>query len=82
MSTDIVWSNLEYFFSPNMSAQSILDQGETLALNIWASRTEALAPNAADIANLSSAILMIMVFSFSIGARFLSSYLDKKNGGK
>lgn len=55
MSTDIVWS-IGIFF-PNMSAQS-LDQG-TLRL-ISGSRTEALAPNAADIANLfHSAILMI-----------------------
>ena len=77
MSTDIVWSNWN-IFSPTCPLNPFRP-GETLALNIWASRTEALAPNAADIANLSSAILMIMVFSFSIGARFLSSYLDKKN---
>lgn len=55
--------------------------GETLALHIWASRTEALAANAAQMANLSSAILMLLVLSFSLGARYLSTYLDTKTGG-
>ena len=55
--------------------------GETLALHIWASRTEALAANAAQMANLSSAILMLLVLSFSLGARYLSTYLDIKTGG-
>lgn len=79
MSTDIVWTNWN-IFSPTCPLNPFRP-GETLALNIWASRTEALAPNAADIANLSSAILMVMVFAFSLGARYLSSYLDRKAGG-
>lgn len=79
MSTDINWSNWN-LLSP-VCPLNPFRPGETLALHIWASRTEALAPNAAQIANLSSAILMLMVLSFSLGARFLSSYLDTKTGG-
>ena len=55
--------------------------GETLALSIWAARTEALAANSAQLADLASAILMLLVLSFSLGARCLSSYLDTKSGG-
>jgi phosphate transport system permease protein len=40
-----------------------------------------LAANAAQMANLSSAILMLLVLSFSLGARYLSTYLDTKTGG-
>lgn len=79
MSTDINWNNWN-LLSP-VCPLNPFRPGETLALHIWASRTEALAPNAAQIANLSSAILMLMVLSFSLGARFLSSYLDTKTGG-
>jgi phosphate transport system permease protein len=55
--------------------------GETLALNIWALRTEALQADAAQQAAASSAILMIMVLSFSLAARYLSYRIDKKMGG-
>lgn len=80
MSTDISWLNWD-ITSPTCPLNPFRP-GETLALNIWASRTEALAPNAAQMANLSSAILMIMVFSFSLGARIFSKYIDKKTGGE
>lgn len=75
MSTDINWSNWDI-----TSASCPLNPfrpAETLALHIWASRTEALSPSAADIANFSSAILLIMVFVFSIGARILGRKLDR-----
>lgn len=81
MSTDINWSNWN-LLSPACPLNPFRP-GETLALHIWASRTEAVAPNAAQIANLSSAVLMILVFSFSIGARLLSRHFERKmEGGK
>ena len=79
MSTDINWSSWN-LLSPTCPLNPFRP-GETLALSIWAARTEALAPNAAQMANLASAILMLLVLSFSIGARCLSTYLDKKTGG-
>ncbi len=79
MSTDISWSSWN-LLSPTCPLNPFRP-GETLALSIWASRTEALAPNAAQLANLASAILMLLVLSFSMGARCLSSYLDRKTGG-
>jgi phosphate transport system permease protein len=55
--------------------------GETLALHIWALRTEALQANAAQIASATSAILMILVVSFSLLTRYISFKLDQKAGG-
>ncbi|BCN30346.1 phosphate ABC transporter permease PstA [Anaeromicropila herbilytica] len=80
MSTDINWTNW------NLSSPSCplnpFRPGETLALHIWSSRTEAIMPNAAQIANFSSAILMILVFAFSIGARILGSHFDSNSSSR
>ena len=80
MSTDINWNSWN-LLSPTCPFNPFRP-GETLALSIWAARTEALAANSAQLANLASAILMLLVLSFSLGARCFSSYLDKKSGGK
>lgn len=80
MSTDINWGNWD-ITSPTCPLNPFRP-GETLALHIWASRTEAVSPNAAQIANFSSAVLLILVFAFSIGARIFSRYMDKKMGGE
>lgn len=80
MSTDINWSSWD-LTSPTCPLNPFRP-GETLALHIWASRTEAVAANAQQIANFSSAMLLILVFCFSIGARIFSRYLDKKMGGE
>lgn len=79
MSTDIDWSNWDI-----TSASCPLNPfrpGETLALHIWAMRTEALHANAAQMASASSAILMVLVVTFSLAARYLSWKIDKKMGG-
>lgn len=79
MSTDINWSNWK-LSSPTCPLNPFRP-GETLALHIWASRTEAVAPNAAQIANLSSAVLILMVFLFSIGSRVIGKVLNKQMSG-
>lgn len=79
MSTDLSWSNWD--LSSPLCPLNPFRSGETLALHIWASRTEAIAPNAAQIANFSAAVLMIMVFIFSVSARYFSRKMDKKMGG-
>lgn len=81
MSTDISWSN--WNLSSPMCPLNPFRPGETLALHIWASRTEAVAPNAAQIADVSAAILIIMVFLFSIGSRVIGRILNNRiTGGK
>ena len=79
MSTDIDWSdwNLDSTSCP----LNPFRPGETLALHIWALRTEALHANAAQMAGASSAILLVLVVSFSLIARYLSWKIDNKMGG-
>ena len=78
-STDINWRSWN-LASPTCPLNPFRP-GETLSLHIWAARTESLSSNAEQVANFSSAVLLILVFGFSIGARFLSRRLDKKMGG-
>lgn len=79
MSTDIDWTNW------NLTSASCplnpFRPGETLALHIWSLRTEALQPDAVQFAGASSAILMVLVITFSLAARYLSWRIDKKMGG-
>ncbi len=79
MSTDINWTDWD--ITSSSCPLNPFRPGETLALNIWALRTEALQADAAQQAAASSAILMIMVLSFSLAARYLSYRIDKKMGG-
>jgi len=80
-STNINWSNWN-LASPTCPLNPFRP-GETLALHIWAMRTEgSLNPNASAIANFSAAVLVILVFGFSIAARLLSRHFDKKTGGE
>ena len=79
MSTDINWKR--WNLSSPTCPLNPFRPGETLSLHIWASRTEAVAPNATQIADVSSAVLILMVFAFSIGARAIGRHLDKKMTG-
>lgn len=80
MSTDINWSN--WNLSSPTCPLNPFRPGETLALQIWASRTEAVAPNATQIANFAAAVLILMVFFFSIGSRILGRLLNKRLTGE
>lgn len=79
MSTDINWTDWD--ITSSSCPLNPFRPGETLALNIWALRTEALQADASQQAAASSAILMIMVLSFSLAARYMSYRIDKKMGG-
>lgn len=79
-STNINWSN--WNITSATCALNPLRPGETLALHIWVMRTEgSLNPNAAAIANFSSAVLVLMVLGFSLLARLLAARWDKKLSG-
>lgn len=80
MSTDIVWSNLDITSRTNFL--NPFRPAETLSLHIWAQFTESTAVNAKDIANFSSAVLIIIVLLFNIFVRKYSKSLDRKLGGK
>lgn len=79
-STNINWSN--WNLASSTCALNPMRPGETLALHIWVMRTEgSLNPNAAAIANFSSAVLVLMVLGFSLLARLLSARWDRKLSG-
>lgn len=81
MSTDINWGNWD-ITSPTCPLNP-MRPGETLSLYIWSSFTESTAANAHEIANLSAAILMILVLVFNLIVRGISHRIDKKAiGGK
>lgn len=79
-STNINWSNWN-LASPTCPLNPFRP-GETLALHIWVMRTEgSLNPNSTAIANVSAAVLILMVLGFSLLARILARRIDKKTGG-
>lgn len=51
---------------------------ETLAVHIWKINSEGLAPDAAQIAAGASAVLVIMVLLFNLGARWFGRVLYRK----
>lgn len=55
--------------------------GETLALHIWELRTESIAKNASQQADLSAAVLVLMVLAFSLGSRLIGRRLERKITG-
>ena len=79
-STNINWSNWN-IFSPTCPLNP-LRPGETLALHIWTMRTEgSLYANSTQIANFSAAVLVLLVFAFSLLARYVSRRMSRKASG-
>lgn len=63
------------------SATSFLNPmrpAETLAVHIWKVNTESVTPDAGLISAASSAVLIIVILIFNLGARFLGNKLYKK----
>lgn len=79
MSSDVNFSN----WNP-LSMNSPLNPfrpADTLAVHIWALRTEGIEANAAALSDLSAAVLIVMVFAFSLTSRFIGRYLERKLTG-
>ncbi|MFD1470954.1 phosphate ABC transporter permease PstA [Companilactobacillus mishanensis] len=51
---------------------------ETLAVHIWKVNTESVTPDAHLISSASSAVLIIVILIFNLGARYLGNHLYKK----
>lgn len=54
---------------------------DTLAVHIWALKTEGVDANAAQLSDLSAAVLILMVFAFSLGSRWIGRRLERKMTG-
>jgi len=51
---------------------------DTLAVYIWSLKTQGIEANSQQIADLSAAVLILLVFGFSLGARALGRRLQRK----
>ena len=80
-STYINWQNFWKVISPS-SPLNPFRSGETLSLHIWAMRTEgALNPSATQIANFTSAVLVVLTLLFTLVTRRISDRMRKRNNG-
>jgi phosphate transport system permease protein len=81
MSSDVnfaVWNP----FSPS-SPLNVMRPADTLAVHIWALRTEGTEANAAQLSDLASFILIAMVLIFNLGARRIGTRLERRlKGGR
>ena len=75
--TDIRWGN--WNLSAPTCPLNVFRPAETLSLQIWGLQINGQDPN---LANLSAAVLMILVLLFSIGANTLSRHINKKTSGE
>ena len=75
--TDIRWGN--WNLAAPTCPLNIFRPAETLSLQIWGLQINGQDPN---LANLSAAVLMILVLLFSIGANALSRHINKKTSGE
>ena len=75
--TSLRWGNWD--LSAPTCPLNLLRPAETLSIQIWN-----LQVNGQDraLANLASAVLMLLVLAFSIGANALSHWIAKKNAGE
>ncbi|MDD3224015.1 MAG: phosphate ABC transporter permease PstA [Clostridium sp.] len=65
----------------NSSPFSLFRPAETLAVHIWKLNSEGMVPDAAKIANGSSAVLVIMVLLFNFLARIIGNKIYKHYSG-
>lgn len=61
---------------------SVMRPAETLAVHIWKLNSEGMVPDAAQIANRASAVLIIMVLLFNLMARILGKKIYESYTGK
>jgi phosphate transport system permease protein len=66
----------------NGSAFSLMRPAETIAVYIWKLNSEGMVPDAAQIANKASAVLVIMVLLFNFLARVLGRKIYESYTGK
>ena len=66
-------------FSPT-SPLNMMRSADSLAVRIWFECTSGYGKNSIDIANMAAAILIILVFAFNLGSRFIGHTLGKNRG--
>lgn len=79
MSTDFSWK--VWNIASSQCPLNPLRPGETLALQVWASRMDGIGSGAYDTASAASAILVIMTIVFCLSANYISKYFSRKSEG-
>ena len=74
--TNVDFTNWNPFASN--SPLNLMRPAETLAVHIWKINSEGIMPDADAVSAGASAVLIIAVLVFNLGARFLGNYLYKK----
>ena len=79
MSSDVNFNN----WNPTSITSPLnpLRPADTLAVHIWALKTEGIDPNSGPLSDISSAVLVLMVLVFSMGARLIGRKLEQKKAG-
>jgi phosphate transport system permease protein len=80
MSSDINFNNWDP--TSHRSPLSLFRAADTLAVRIWDLKTAAIMPDKDKIADMAAALLIILVFAFNLGARFIGRSLERKKFGK
>ncbi|MCT7732349.1 MAG: phosphate ABC transporter, permease protein PstA, partial [Lactobacillus crispatus] len=57
---------------------NVMRPAETLAVHIWKVNTEGIIPDATIVSAATSALLVIVVIVFNLGARYLGNKLYRK----
>lgn len=60
------------------SPLNIFRPAETLAVHIWKINTEGIMPDASQVSAGASAVLVVAVLIFNLGARFVGNYIYRK----
>ena len=79
MSSDVSFTNWNPF-SLN-SPLNAMRPADTLAVRIWSLKTEGVEATASQLSDLSAAVLILLVFAFSLGSRRIGAHLENKLTG-
>jgi phosphate transport system permease protein len=80
MSSDVSFRNWNPL-SPD-SPLNPFRPADTLAVHIWALKTEGVDANAAALSDLSAAVLILLVFAFSLASRKIGEKLERRTTGE
>jgi phosphate transport system permease protein len=80
MSSDVNFNNWDP--TSHRSPLSLFRAADTLAVRIWNLKTAAILPDKDKIADMAAAMLIILVFAFNLGSRFIGRSLEKRKFGK
>lgn len=74
------WGNWNPFISD--SPLNIFRPAETMAVHIWSVNSTGLIPDVREVADGASAVLVLSILLFNLGARLLGAYISRRSNAK